>query len=98
MHHGGWSVQSVVSEWQCFSGVIEGFNIKAKHNMAEIALYHALSALHVPSTTYELFWRGESIDGHPPQGKNVEVVLLPSYRGLPAVNDAYHYVQKSGGT
>jgi hypothetical protein len=57
----------LVSSKKPFSSVfVEGFNTKAKlttrkaygfktYHAAEIALYHALEALHVPKTTYELF-------------------------------------------
>ena len=49
---------------QFFSGIVEGFNNKAKlttrkaygyktYHVAEIALYHALGALPVPKSTHE---------------------------------------------
>ena len=51
---------------QFSSGIVEGFNTKAKlttrkaygfrtYHAAEIALYHALGALPVPKTTHEFF-------------------------------------------
>jgi len=51
---------------QFSSGIVEGFNTKAKlttrkaygfrtYHAAEIALYHALGALPVPETTHEFF-------------------------------------------
>jgi hypothetical protein len=51
---------------QFSSGIVEGFNNKAKlttrkaygfrtYHAAEIALYHALGALPVPETTHEFF-------------------------------------------
>jgi len=57
---------------QFSSGIVEGFNIKAKlttrkaygfrtYHAAEIALHHTLGALPVPKTNHESFWRGEII-------------------------------------
>jgi transposase len=51
---------------QFSSGIVEGFNTKAKlttrkvyafktYHAAEISLYHALGALPVPKTTHEFF-------------------------------------------
>jgi transposase len=55
---------------QFSSGIVEGFNTKAKlttrkafgfrtYHAAEIAFYHAPGALPVPKTTHEFFRRGE---------------------------------------